>query len=104
MGCGSESDTVLGVGSTNSKVQLDSSLTLSLKMTNKKEGSILTESNLHSDKVFSRRWMKTFIIALMKGIPNKHTCLSLMGKLGLIRGEIMDIYGTPNYTKGNEIR
>ena len=45
--------------------------------------------------------MKTFITALMKGIPNKHTSLSLSGKFGLIRAEVMDICGTPKHTKGN---
>ena len=38
--------------------------------------------------------MKTFITMLVKGIPNKHKCLSSMGKFGLIRAKIMDISGT----------
>ena len=75
--------------------------TLSLKMANRKVGSLLTESNIHSDKVFLGRRVKTFIIALMKGIPNKHICLSLRGKFGLIRVKIMDLSGTTKHTKGN---
>ena len=75
--------------------------TLPLKMANGKVGSILTESNIHSDKVFSGWWVKTFITTLVRGIPNKHTCLSPRGKFGLIRAKIMDISGTPKHTKRN---
>ena len=74
---------------------------LSLKMANRKVGSVLTESNLHSDKVFPRRRVKTFITALVKRIPNKHTRLSSRGKFGMIRAKIMDISGTPKHTKRN---
>ena len=66
-----------------------------------KEELVFTESNKYSDKVFSGRQMKTFITVLMKGIPNKHRCMSLRGKLGLIRVEIIDIYGTHKHTKRN---
>ena len=81
----------------NSKVQLDSSHhTLPLKMTNKKERSVFTERNINGDKVFLGRRMKTFITALMKRKLNKHTCLSLMGKFGLIWAKIVDICCTHN--------
>ena len=70
-------------------------------MTNVKEWSVLTKSNIHSNKVFSGRQMKTLITTLMKGIPNKHTCLSPRGNFDLIRVETMNICGTPKHTKGN---
>ena len=47
------SDAVLAVGSINSKV-LDFSLTLPLNMANGKVRSVLTESNIHGNKVFGR--------------------------------------------------
>ena len=75
--------------------------TLPLKMTNGKVRSILTESNIRSDKVFPGRRVKTFITTLVKGIPNKHTCLSPRSKFGLIRAKIMDISGTPKHMKRN---
>ena len=74
---------------------------LPLKMANRKVGSVFTESNVHSDKIFPRRRVKTFITVLVKGIPNKHTGLSPRGKFGLIRAEIMDIGGAPKHTKRN---
>ena len=75
--------------------------TCPLEMANKKVGSVLTESNIHSDKVFPRRWVKIFITVLMKGIPNKYTCQSSMGKFGLIWAKIMDISSTLKQTKRN---
>ena len=74
-------------------VLLDFSLTLPLKMANKKVGFVLTEGNIHSIEVFPTRRMKTFITALMKGIPNEHTWL--------IRAKIMDTSGTPKHKEGN---
>ena len=91
------SDTV--IGSINSKVLFHSHSPP--KMANGKIGSVLTESNIHNDKVFLGRRVKTFITALVKGIPNKHTSLSPMGKFGQIRAKIVDINSIPKYTKRN---
>ena len=70
-------------------------------MANERVGSVLIESNIHSDEVFPRQHVKTFITALMKVIPKKHACLSPRGKFGLIRVDIMDISGTAKHMKGN---
>ena len=70
-------------------------------MVNRKIGSVLIESNIHSDKVFPRKRVKTFITASVKGIPNKHTSLSPRDKFGLNRAKIVNISGTPKHTKRN---
>ena len=75
--------------------------TLPLMMANKKVRSVLTESNIHSDKEFPRRRVKTSITTLVKGIPNKHTCMSPRGRFDLIRSKIMDISSTLKHTKRN---
>ena len=62
-------------------------------MANGKGRSIFTKDDIHSDKVF--------IASLMKGIPNKHTRLSLRGKFGLIKAKAMNIGCTPKHIKRN---
>ena len=70
-------------------------------MANEKVGSVLTKSNIHSDKVFPGRRVKTFIIGLVKRIPNKHIGLSLRDIFGMIRAKFIDISDTPKHTKRN---
>ena len=70
-------------------------------MANEKEGLVLTESNIHSDKVFFERRIKTFITALMKGIPTNTYARALRGKFGLIKAEIVDMCAIPKHKKEN---
>ena len=74
--------------------------TLLLKMANGKVRSVFTESNIHSESIFWTVGENIYNHA-GEGIPNKHTCLSLRDKFGLIRAKIMDISGTPKHTKWN---
>ena len=55
--------------------------------------------DIHGDKVFSGRRIETFIALLMRRIPNKHTCLSLMGEFDLVRAMAMNI-GVPRTHEG----